>query len=244
LNREEICDKKTYLEGIGTICLRRSSRARLIRLKIDHKDGVVVVLPNHIPEKYAIDFVGKKKGWIKKSLARQAELKSRYTIFTENTAFRTRNHILCIQKHNKATVKSAVSRNEIRIWYPDFANVEDDRIQKVIRRAVEETWRIEAKRYLPYRTQELALQHGFNYNHVRVKKASSRWGSCSSSNNINLNIQLMRLPDNLIDYVILHELAHTVQKNHQSSFWNLLEAILPGAKKLDKSLNKYNLNYW
>lgn len=237
-------DKTRYLEGVGTICLRRSQRARTIRLKVDRKDGIVVVLPNHIPERYAIEFVDRKKNWIKKSLARQAELKNRYTIFTETSTFRTRNHTLCIQQHNKASLKTAVSQNEIRIWYPDFAKIEDQRIQDHIRRAIEETWRIEAKRYLPIRTQELAGKHGFSYNRIRVKKAGTRWGSCSSSNNINLNIQLMRLPDTLIDYIILHELVHTVEKNHQSSFWNLLETILPGAKKMDKSLNKYNLTYW
>jgi predicted metal-dependent hydrolase len=216
----------------------------MIRLRVDHKDGIVVVLPSHIPEKYAIDFVGRKKGWIKKSLARQSELKNQHTLFTDDSEFRTRNHSLFVGKHNKATIKTTVTRNEIRVWYPNFASVEDDRIQKAIRRAIEETWRIEAKRYLPYRTQELALKHGLNYNRVRVKKASTRWGSCSSTNNLNFNIQLMRLPDELIDYVILHELVHTIQKNHQSAFWNLLETLLPGAKKLDKSLNKYNLNYW
>lgn len=237
-------DKKTHLEGLGTISLRRSSRARMIRLKVDHKEGIVVVVPTHLPEKFAIDFVARKKGWIKKSLARQAELKRRHTIFTETSEFQTRNHTLCVQKHSKATIKTTVSGKEIRVLYPDFADIKDERVQKAIRRAIEETWRIEAKRYLPYHTQELALQHGFNYNRVQVKKAGTRWGSCSAANNINLNIQLMRLPDPLIDYVILHELVHTVQKNHQSSFWNLLETILPGAKKLDKQLNNYHLNYW
>lgn len=233
-----------YLEGVGTICLRRSHRARTIRLKVDRKDGIVVIMPDHIPERYAIEFVDRKKNWIKKSLARQAELKNQYTIFDETTTFRTKNRILRIQQHNKATIKTAVSKTEIRVWYPDFGKVEDERIQKQIRRAIEETWRIEAKRFLPLRTQELAQKHSFNYNRVRVKKAGTRWGSCSSSNNINLNIQLMRLPDTLIDYIILHELVHTVEKNHQSGFWNLLETILPGAKKMDKSLNKYNLTYW
>jgi len=237
-------DTKTYLEGIGTICLRRSSRTRMIRLKVDHKEGVVVVFPYHIPEKYAIDFAGRKKSWIKKSLQQQAELKNRYTIFREDTEFRTRNHTLTIQKHSRATIKSVVNKHNILIWYPEFAHVEDERIQKVIRRAIEETWRIEAKQYLPIRTKELALKFGFRYNRVFVKKISTRWGSCSSRNNINLNIQLMRLPDKLIDYVILHELVHTDQKHHQAGFWNLLETILPGAKKLDKSLNSYHLKFW
>jgi predicted metal-dependent hydrolase len=54
----------------------------------------------------------------------------------------------------------------------------------------------------------------------------------------------MRLPDVLIDYVILHELNHTIHKHHQKAFWDSLEHILPGARRLDKALNKYHLEYW
>jgi len=72
--------------------------------------------------------------------------------------------------------------------------------------------RKEAKDYLPQRTELLAAAHGFKYSGVTVKNISSRWGSCSSTNHINLNIHLVRLPEHLSDYVILHELTHTVHK--------------------------------
>lgn len=237
-------DKKIILEGIGEITVKRSFTAKYIRLKIDSDEGVTLIVPGLIPEKTALNFAYEKTNWIKKSLARKKLLKEQRTLFTENTGFKTRFHSLKIQKHSKSTVKSIVSNSIINIWYPDYAAIEDSRIQTVVRKAVEEAWRIEAKAYLPKRTHELAVKHGFKINKVSVKRASTRWGSCSPENNISLNLQLMRLPGELADYIIMHELVHTVEKNHQNSFWRLLEKILPGAKKLDKQLNGYNLKIW
>lgn len=107
---------------------------------------------------------------------------------------------------------------------------------------IEKELRKKAKFYLPARTSELAQQHGLSYNKVRIKNTRSRWGSCSSENNINLCIHLMRLPQELIDYVILHELAHTVEKNHSEKFWALLSKLLNAdARIIDRQLKKYKI---
>ena len=66
----------------------------------------------------------------------------------------------------------------------------------------------------------------------------SRWGSCSSKNNISLNIGLVNLPIDLQEYVMIHEFVHTMIKNHSSDFWNMLESILPNSKQLNRRLNK------
>lgn len=84
-----------------------------------------------------------------------------------------------------------------------------------------------AKMYLPLRVSELAEKHYFHYTSVTCRHQQTRWGSCSYRNSINLNIELMRLPERLIDYIILHELTHTVHKHHQKAFWNHLEKVLP-----------------
>ena len=76
------------------------------------------------------------------------------------------------------------------------------------------------------RLDELATQFGFSYQKVSLRDQKSRWGSCSASNNISLNQKLYFLPDKLRDYVLIHELAHTVQKNHGSDFWIILYNIL------------------
>lgn len=87
--------------------------------------------------------------------------------------------------------------------------------------------RLLAKSYLPHRTMELAGELGFSYKSVSCRHQKSRWGSCSHRNAINLNIELMRLPENLRDYIIVHELTHTIHKHHQNAFWNHLEKVLP-----------------
>ena len=100
--------------------------------------------------------------------------------------------------------------------------------------------RASAKKHLIDRLNYLSQAHGFKYNRVFIKSQKTRWGSCSGKNNINLNINLVRLPDELIDYTILHELVHTRIKNHGQRFWDQLDRLLGDAKLLDKALNEYN----
>jgi predicted metal-dependent hydrolase len=100
--------------------------------------------------------------------------------------------------------------------------------------------RNEAKEYLPDRVAYLAFKNKLKYRNLYLKNMKSQWGSCSYENNINLSLHLMRLPVELIDYVILHELAHTVEKNHSPRFWNLVEKFMPKAKLLDSNLKNYH----
>ena len=98
-----------------------------------------------------------------------------------------------------------------------------------------------ARKQLIDRLDYLAQKHGYQYNRVFIRKQKTRWGSCSGKNNINLNVNLVRLPDELRDYTILHELVHTRIKNHGKRFWAQLDGLLGDARKLDRALNDYNL---
>jgi len=99
----------------------------------------------------------------------------------------------------------------------------------------------EARKRLKKRVRELASDHGFQVNRVTVRRQKTRWGSCSPENNINLNVKLAQLPEELFDYVILHELMHTNIKNHKKEFWAALDKLTGGAKALDAKLRKYHL---
>ena len=90
--------------------------------------------------------------------------------------------------------------------------------------------RKKALEVLPKKLQEMALRYGYKYNKISLKFMKSRWGSCSYNNNINLNIALVLLEDELIDYVLLHELVHTVEKNHAQTFWSRLLLHMPDAR--------------
>lgn len=101
--------------------------------------------------------------------------------------------------------------------------------------------RQEAKEYLPRRLKELADQYGFTYNQVRIKHNVSNWGSCSAKGNINLNLNLMRLPSELRDYVIVHELCHLRHLNHGPEFHALLKSIIPAYRDCQRELKNYRL---
>jgi predicted metal-dependent hydrolase len=99
-----------------------------------------------------------------------------------------------------------------------------------------------AKASLPLRLADLARAHGFTYMSVKTRKSKTRWGSCSSKKTISLSYYLLLLPSHLIDYVMLHELCHTVHMNHSPAFWALLDQHAGGnSKAFRKELKSYHI---
>lgn len=101
--------------------------------------------------------------------------------------------------------------------------------------------KVKAKKKLTNRLKQLAVQHGFTYNKVYIRNQKTRWGSCSSNNNISLNIKLVLLPDELVDYVILHELMHTRIHDHSKRFWAELDKYVGDGKVMAKKLTGYGV---
>jgi len=102
---------------------------------------------------------------------------------------------------------------------------------------------VRAQKKLLNRLNELAKANNFVYNKASIRNQKTRWGSCSAKNNISLNIKLVRLPGELIDYVILHELLHTRIKNHGQSFWRALDKLAGDSKACRKKLNQYSISH-
>jgi hypothetical protein len=96
--------------------------------------------------------------------------------------------------------------------------------------------KVKAKKKLTTRLNQLAVQYGFTYNKVIIRNQKTRWGSCSHKNNISLNMKLVLLPDELVDYVILHELVHTRIHDHSKRFWGEVDMYVENGKTLAKAL--------
>ena len=142
---------------------------------------------------------------------------------------------------------SEQTRQVVNICFPAGTDIESLAVQQYINRIITEVYRHEAKHYLPGRMAELAQKHGFRYSQVSIRNNKTNWGSCSRQNNISLNLNLMKLPNYLIDYIILHELAHTIVKNHSADFYRVLNSVTDGkaralAKRGKKLLDIYLLN--
>jgi predicted metal-dependent hydrolase len=98
-----------------------------------------------------------------------------------------------------------------------------------------------AESLLRARLEELAALHGFKYAKLTIRDQKTKWGSCSAKNNISLNVNLVRLPADLRDYVILHELVHTKTKSHGKEFWGEMNRLLGDAKGKQRRLKRYAL---
>ena len=218
------------------VTLFRSQRAKSLNITIKPFTGVRVSVPVSVSFKKAKEATEQRIGWIKSHLSKMQKAEELFTVFKLDTKYQTRSHHLELKVSEKEKLRSVVRNNKIAVTIPESNKIEDAEVQNEIRKAIERAWRKEAKKYLPERVKELALKHKFDYKKVVVKNSKTRWGSCSFDNSINLSLHLMRLPDYLVDYVILHELVHTKIKNHSRDFWQLLDIVSGNAKKLDKEV--------
>ena len=237
-------EKSIEHSSFGRINIIKSSRASRISIAIKPFEPVRLTVPMLVSYKRAEEFLNRKEKWITRNLEKIRKLEESHTIFTEHTPFRTIEHVLDIVRTGNGEARVRVKNGKILVSLPPEARMADQGIQEIIRRGIETAWRKEAKNYLPGRLEELSREHGLPYNRVIIKNNRSRWGSCSHNNNINLSLHLMRLPGHLIDYILLHELVHTVHKNHGKGFWKELERICPSAKAADREMRNYRTDIY
>ena len=127
------------------------------------------------------------------------------------------------------------------IYCPEIIDFSLENVQKLLRAAIIRAMKKRAVACLPPLLEIWAARFGLTYKQVRINAACSRWGSCSSAGTISLSCYLMLLPSHLIDYVLLHELAHTKEMNHGPEFWELLNKFTGDcALQLRSELRKYH----
>ncbi len=219
------------------VCKHHNTKRLVIKLKLGKTPKVII--PKLMTYEMGYRFAVEKKEWIKKHTQKLKELKPTI-IYDQSNPFTTKFHSIKIKHHTKSTIETIKTNDEINIFIPETENISSIKTQETIKKIIVEVLRFEAKKQLIPRTIELAKNYGFTINNIMVKNLKSRWGSCSAKNNINLNLHLVRLPEYLSDFIILHELCHTVHKNHGVHFHNLLSKIVGDEKPLNKELKKYN----
>jgi predicted metal-dependent hydrolase len=108
--------------------------------------------------------------------------------------------------------------------------------QQALKLAFEDFFRDKATEKIKPRIKKWSKETGLSFNEFKIRKLDKRWGSCTPSNNILINIDAIKLPFSLIDYLIVHELVHTKIKNHSKEFWAELSKYIPNWKELDEKM--------
>jgi len=221
------------LDHLGEVTFSRNGRSKNIKLSVKPDKSVLVSYPYHVSKKEVLQFVVKNEAWIRQQ---QAKMDRRKTKVGLNTVIETKLHKISFGLSDEKRVRK--NKSEFVIELPDIELPES---QAYIEDCLTAVYRYEAKVLLPQRLKELAGKNGFSYQRVSIRNNRRNWGSCSSQNNISLNLQMMKLPDHLIDYILLHELVHTQIKNHGPKFWAKLDQLCGfRAKALAREVQKYS----
>lgn len=227
--------KKTIeLDGIGPITLVKRASSRNLRLSVT-PTGVRVSMPHWTPYSAGQAFALSHREWI------QAEQNKMNRPALESGQRIGKMHYLRFEQAlSGQSISSRVTGTEIIIRMQHGETIDDTQVQQRAETAAIRALKREAERLLPPRLAGLAAKHGRHYSSVGVKQLKRRWGSCDSHQAITLNLFMMELPWDYIDYVLLHELAHTEEMHHGPTFWALLKSMNPRARDLARQLRSHH----
>lgn len=238
--------RSLMVAGIGEVQLVRKTRSKRLRISVKASGEVLVSIPWLLPFSKGEAFLAEKMEWViktKKKLEKQGVTRKP---LQPGWLFATRNfdYHLVPQPISKVQAKVRSGERMVLITYPENFSLADTEVRSKLRLSIEGVLRYEAKRYLPGRMRELASQYGYSFKALTIKNNRTNWGSCSSLKNINLNLHLMRLPDRLIDFIVVHELVHTKIANHGQGFKETLKSHFPDAAALDREIKKFRPEFF
>lgn len=226
--------KQLVIPDIGTVHVYKRRGNRSLRLSLAANGDIRVSLPTWLPFKAAESFVRSKAGWI----AANRQL-SPVRILQHGQAVGKAHRLVFEQRADTGRITTRLSQNQIRVSYPYHQVLETPAVQQAAEAAAIRALRKEAETLLPQRLQTLAAQTSFHFASVQVKQLKSRWGSCSSAQEITLNLFLVQLPWHLIDYVLVHELVHTKVMRHGAPFWAEFERHVPNVQRLRTEIRDF-----
>ena len=221
-------------QEFGAITIRRSRLARNVRLKVSQNGLVSISMPKYAPLYLAQRLLEQAREQVRTNLT---QTNQELTLLNDGDLI-GKSHRLQISEGSE--LASRLADMTLQVTLPSGMPVHSPKAQMYIKKAALKALKKQAQAYLTRRLAMLAHEFGFSYKNIRFSNAGTRWGSCSTTGTISMNIWLMQLPFELIDYVLIHELCHTREMNHSPKFWWHVQMILPNYKLLKKQLKDWH----
>lgn len=225
--------KEFDVDGVFKVKIYKRRANRSLRLTVAADGAVRLTMPLWAPYQAGLAFARSKRDWILAHGSPQTDL------LTDGAKIGKSHHLVFRQSTLPGEIKSNVRSTEIIVTHGPDLDTSNERVQKSAQAASWRALKQQAQALLSQRLNQLAAKHGVDYGSLNIKRMKSRWGSCDHHKNIVLNLYLIQLPWELIDYVILHELTHTKVLHHGADFWREFESMQPNARQFRRAIKAY-----
>jgi len=207
-----------------------SRLARGIRISVSPYKGLEITVPPRYNSQALMNFIKEKEFWIVHNVKKINESRASLAKFEDGEKIMVRGQEKILKIISKKGLRSFVedSSDQIFIHCNGSASSAKTTLEKHLKKT--------AKIYFMQKVPQISEYMGTRYGRITVRGQTSRWGSCARNNNLNFNWKLMFFADAVTDYVIMHELAHTVHHNHSERFYEFLVRFSPNYKALRRTL--------
>ena len=203
------------------------SKRKTLSLTINENAELIIRAPKRLSIEKIQDFINEKENWINR---KKRLIENQIKDVTSN-----HNKLLYLGNLFPINLEQNASKELFFTGEEFIANSIEPNSMSL---SIKKWYKNKFKEIALPRVAYFANKHNLMVNQVRIKNQKTMWGSCSSKNNINLNYLLLMAPMGVIDYVIVHELVHTIHRNHSTDFWDSVESIMPEFQEHKRWLKK------
>lgn len=214
-------------DDFGTVLVKENAKARSVIFKFVQGE-LKITVPPRCTKKELLQILDKHRAVLIEKMAKAKPI----VALDEASTLKTNRFSVKIFRTERADFYFSRKEGVLYIACPQKTDFGRQAVRDLLVKGIERYLRSDAKLYLPERLKTLADRHGLTFSEVKINSSKTRWGSCSGRKSINLSFYLMLLPLHLIDYVLLHELTHTLEMNHSPRFWAKLDEFAQSKSNL------------
>lgn len=219
-------DDMYYSEKHNLYFIRK--RVKNFTLRMRNDGTALCTMPMRVSLEQAEKFVETHLTWLEKQRKKLARLAERRVSLQENEVMFRGITYTFIPNNDLGTITLFDHEQKVIRTSKDLSDDEH-----------REEWYMEqAFRTIPLRVRYYAEKFGFIYKNITIRNQKTKWGSCSAQKNLNFNYKLIKMPDYVLDYIVIHELVHTQFLDHSEKFWNRVEECCPDYKKAELYLRR------
>ena len=197
-------------------------------------EGELVIKSPKVSSRQIENLLLKKSSWISNARKRFQAKKGKSIDFSQESElyFLGESHALILVAYDKKRTKLHFDGDTFMLYYSHYD-------ENIFQKHIDTFYKNEATRYIPEYVKKWAEVMSVHPQSIAFRKTKRQWGSCSANNRLNFNTMIMKLPLDVIQYIIVHELAHITYKHHQKAFWQCVERYLPAYKNQIKELKNF-----